>query len=94
MFKVMVMIKRKPGMSMADFINYYETRHAPLGASKLPGEVCARRFDLCLTHRCNLGHRAVDTRMHPANLLFCSGHGLEAVQAAARNGQAALRLVA
>ena len=31
MFKVMVMIKRKRGMSMQDFINYYETRHAPLG---------------------------------------------------------------
>ena len=36
MFKVMVMIKRKRGMSMQDFINYYETRHAPLGASKVP----------------------------------------------------------
>ena len=38
MFKVMVMIKRKRkrGMSMADFIDYYETRHAPLGASKVP----------------------------------------------------------
>jgi len=36
MFKVMVMIKRKLGMSMQDFIDYYETRHAPLGASKVP----------------------------------------------------------
>ena len=36
MYKVMVMIKRKRGMSMEDFINYYETRHAPLGASKVP----------------------------------------------------------
>ena len=36
MFKAMVMIKRKRGMSMEDFINYYETRHAPLGASKVP----------------------------------------------------------
>ena len=36
MFKAMVMIKRKRGMSMQDFINYYETRHAPLGYSKVP----------------------------------------------------------
>lgn len=36
MFKVMVMIKRKPGMSMEDFIAYYEDHHAPLGASKVP----------------------------------------------------------
>lgn len=36
MFKVMVMIKRKPGMSMEDFIAYYENQHAPLGASKVP----------------------------------------------------------
>ncbi|MGH8595937.1 MAG: EthD domain-containing protein [Gammaproteobacteria bacterium] len=36
MFKVMVMIKRKRGMSTDDFINYYETSHAPLGASKVP----------------------------------------------------------
>lgn len=35
MFKAMVMIKRKRGMSMEDFINYYETRHAPLGVSKV-----------------------------------------------------------
>jgi uncharacterized protein (TIGR02118 family) len=35
-FKVMVMIKRKPGMSMEDFIAYYENNHAPLGASKVP----------------------------------------------------------
>lgn len=30
------MIKRKRGTSMEDFIDYYETRHAPLGASKVP----------------------------------------------------------
>ena len=36
MFKVMVMIKRRRGMSMDEFIHYYENNHAPLGASKVP----------------------------------------------------------
>ncbi|MGD9602913.1 MAG: EthD domain-containing protein [Gammaproteobacteria bacterium] len=36
MFKVMILIRRKPGMSMEEFIRYYETSHAPLGASKVP----------------------------------------------------------
>ena len=31
MFKAMVLLKRKPGMSLEDFIDYYETKHAPLG---------------------------------------------------------------
>ena len=35
MFKAMVLIKRKKDMSMEDFIDYYETRHAPLGISKV-----------------------------------------------------------
>ena len=36
MYKVMVMIKRKRGMSMDEFIDYYESRHAPLGVAKVP----------------------------------------------------------
>lgn len=36
MFKVFVLIKRKKGMSRQDFIEYYESKHAPLGASKVP----------------------------------------------------------
>jgi uncharacterized protein (TIGR02118 family) len=36
MFKLMILIKRKRGMAMEDFIEYYETKHAPLGRSKVP----------------------------------------------------------
>ena len=30
MLKVIAMMKRKPGLTMNEFIEYYETRHAPL----------------------------------------------------------------
>ncbi|MFT4564224.1 MAG: hypothetical protein ACI9BW_003987 [Gammaproteobacteria bacterium] len=36
MFKVIILIKRKNGMSVEAFRDYYETKHAPLGASKIP----------------------------------------------------------
>ena len=41
MFKQLCLLTKKPGMSMADFIDYYENRHAPLLASMMPG---ARRY--------------------------------------------------
>jgi len=36
MYKVMILIKRRAGMSMEEFIDYYESHHAILGASTLP----------------------------------------------------------
>jgi uncharacterized protein (TIGR02118 family) len=36
MFKVIILIKRKNGMSVQAFRDYYESTHAPLGASKIP----------------------------------------------------------
>jgi uncharacterized protein (TIGR02118 family) len=36
MYKSIALLKAKAGMSRADFIHYYETRHAPLMASLLP----------------------------------------------------------
>lgn len=35
MYKVMVLIKRRPGMTMEEFVDYCETRHALLGATKV-----------------------------------------------------------
>lgn len=35
MFKIMVLIKRREGMSMADFIDYYESHHSVLAAKHL-----------------------------------------------------------
>ena len=43
MIKVIALLKARPGLSRADFITYYETRHAPLIRSLLPGIVSYRR---------------------------------------------------
>ncbi|MGX7730996.1 EthD domain-containing protein [Rhodococcus sp. 14C212] len=37
MFKAYVMIKRKPGTTLEDFITYYENKHAPLAVKMVPG---------------------------------------------------------
>jgi len=36
MVKIMCFLNRKPGMTMAEFREYYETRHAPLASRLLP----------------------------------------------------------
>jgi uncharacterized protein (TIGR02118 family) len=36
MYKAIALLKAKAGLSRADFIKYYETRHAPLMASIIP----------------------------------------------------------
>ncbi|WP_408591356.1 nuclear transport factor 2 family protein [Novosphingobium sp.] len=43
MTKVIALLKAKPGLSRAAFIAYYETRHAPLILSLLPGIADYRR---------------------------------------------------
>jgi hypothetical protein len=45
MFKQVCLLTRKPGMSMAEFIGYYENRHAPLLAPMMPEALrYVRRF--------------------------------------------------
>lgn len=36
-YKILLFMKRKPGMSVADFRDYYETRHAPLAQKYASG---------------------------------------------------------
>lgn len=43
MFKWIVMIKKKKGMSREEFIDYYENRHEPLIRELLPRSVVYRR---------------------------------------------------
>jgi EthD domain len=43
MIKMVLLLKRRAGMSFADFTTYYETRHAVLGASLLPRAARYRR---------------------------------------------------
>lgn len=42
-FKTIALLKAKPGLSRAAFIDYYETRHAPLVRALMPGIVDYRR---------------------------------------------------
>jgi EthD domain len=39
MFKVMILLKRRPGMSMEEFIDYYENNHAKLGVKFAPNMI-------------------------------------------------------
>ena len=42
-FKTIALLKAKPGISRAEFVDYYETRHAPLVRELMPGIVDYRR---------------------------------------------------
>ncbi len=46
MFKTITLLKRRPGLSMADFIDYYETHHRLIGEKYLRGRATryVRRF--------------------------------------------------
>jgi hypothetical protein len=39
MVKIIALLKRRPGLSLDDFINYYETRHAPLALSHMTSAI-------------------------------------------------------
>jgi uncharacterized protein (TIGR02118 family) len=43
MLKLILLFRRKPGMSREAFIDYYETVHAPLSVEKIPGIALYRR---------------------------------------------------
>ena len=43
MIKIVILLKRKPGMSRADFIRHYETVHAVLAVKLVPGMIDYRR---------------------------------------------------
>jgi uncharacterized protein (TIGR02118 family) len=43
MLKLILLFRRKPGMSREDFIAYYEDVHAPLSVEKIPGIALYRR---------------------------------------------------
>jgi uncharacterized protein (TIGR02118 family) len=43
MLKLILLFRRKPGMSREAFIDYYENVHAPLSIEKIPGIALYRR---------------------------------------------------
>jgi hypothetical protein len=42
-FRVLILLKRRPGMSMEEFIEYYENHHAKLGAALAPNMIGYKR---------------------------------------------------
>ncbi len=46
MLKLILLFRRKPGMSRQTFIDYYENVHAPLSVEKIPGIALYRRMYL------------------------------------------------
>jgi hypothetical protein len=46
MLKLILLFRRKPGMSREAFIDYYENTHAPLSVDKIPGIALYRRMYL------------------------------------------------
>ncbi len=46
MFKIVALLKRRPGMSMDEFKEYYENIHLPIGLPKLKGQAVShhRRY--------------------------------------------------
>lgn len=55
MFKVLVFVKRKPGMSQDEFRTYYETRHTALIAEVAPPPGTYRRNFLMMGDAANVG---------------------------------------
>jgi hypothetical protein len=60
MFKVLVFLKRKPGMSREDFRAYYETRHTALIAEVAPRPGTYRRNFLMIGDATNVGAEDLD----------------------------------
>jgi uncharacterized protein (TIGR02118 family) len=54
MLKMMILIKRKEGMSPAEFLDYYENRHVPLVESLLPPLPYYRRNYVSQDHPMNM----------------------------------------
>ena len=46
MLKLILLFRRKPGMSREAFVDYYENVHAPLSVDKIPGIALYRRMYL------------------------------------------------
>ena len=44
MLKLILLFRRKPGMSREAFLDYYENIHAPLSVEKIPGIALYRRM--------------------------------------------------
>jgi len=57
MVKIVALLKRRAGLTPAEFAEYYERRHAPLFARVIPPEVRAAITHYAQNHAVDLGGR-------------------------------------
>ncbi len=82
MFKVMVLVTRKPGMSRADFIRHYETVHAPLVRGFFPQLLDYRRNYVDLSEAILSPHAVAPDCDSVTEMWFADRAGYERMTAA------------
>ena len=55
MFKIIMLIKKKPGTSRADFMDYYDNRHVPLMHSLLSKGAAIHRRNYVIPNAADIG---------------------------------------
>jgi EthD domain len=58
--KIVALIKRRPDLTLEEFCEYYEQRHAPLFRRVIPPEVANAIIHYVQNHAVRLGARAAD----------------------------------
>jgi uncharacterized protein (TIGR02118 family) len=82
MFKVVVLVARKPGMSRADFIRHYETVHVPLVRSFFPEMLAYQRNYVDLAGAITYPGAAAPDFDSVTQMWFADRAGYEAMTAA------------
>ena len=60
MIKLVALLKRRDGLTLEEFLHYYERRHAPLFARSIPTDVADAIVSYTQNHAVALGGSAMD----------------------------------
>jgi hypothetical protein len=55
LIKIVALLKRRPGLTLEEFLRYYEHEHAPLFARSIPSEVAEAIVHYVQNHAVRLG---------------------------------------